>query len=146
MHIPFTPNPITDMCGAGLGLPEPFLGRPGHEHDDVGPPLHRQVPDTPFMPSSLFRQITPLRPFPAYRPHHVSLLAPSRHLGELKGLGVQVIDPIAKLLACGDLGTAHSPLSFCSSAFVHTQPRAGVGAMAEVPTIVQAVKERLASE
>jgi hypothetical protein len=67
-------------------------------------------------------------------------------------LGVQIIDPIAKLLACGDLGTLSithssqdlpSPHSLHSVIFMNDQQ--GVGAMAEVPTIAQAVKDRLSA-
>ena len=48
----------------------------------------------------------------------------AQHLGTLQGWGVQVIPPIEKVLACGDKG---------------------VGAMAEVDTLVAAIKRALVS-
>jgi len=47
-----------------------------------------------------------------------------KHLKVLKSLGIQIIPPISKVLACGDIGT---------------------GAMAEVSTIVEVVKQQLIS-
>ncbi|CAN0329102.1 unnamed protein product, partial [Phaeothamnion confervicola] len=45
-----------------------------------------------------------------------------RHLDALRDLGVTVVDPVAKMLACGDTG---------------------VGALADLPAIVVAVREAL---
>jgi len=43
----------------------------------------------------------------------------SEHIGKIKGWGYEIIDPVSKTLMCGDVG---------------------VGAMAEVTTIIEATK------
>jgi len=67
-----------------------------------------------------------------------------RHLCELKSLGIQIIDPVPKLLACGDMGNVTRViLPFLSHNNIHFYEMPGVGAMAELDTIVDAVKSLL---
>lgn len=68
----------------------------------------------------------------------------AKHLSVLEQLGIESIPPISKLLACGDTGTHERRWSDESTPvyFVFNPHFAGVGAMADVATIVDAVKAR----
>lgn len=69
-----------------------------------------------------------------------------KHLGILKDLGVKVIDPMTKTLMCGDKGASFplfpALLLLCLRiANTDSNPCSGVGAMADVPTILREVDD-----
>jgi phosphopantothenoylcysteine synthetase/decarboxylase len=64
----------------------------------------------------------------------------SRHINELKSLGIIIVDPISKKLMCGDTGTCIIGLRDTVPA-TNCTCSVGVGAMANVSTIVAAVRE-----